>query len=122
MSTTKQRDPRKERFWRRVVQEWRKSGLSVRQFCQLRDLSEASLYAWRRTLQQRDAEAVPTPFVAVRIVPEAIVAAAADADPSSTGLELLLGCGRRLRVGPAFDASTLRRLLTVLDEEGRPCS
>jgi transposase len=121
MSTTKQRDPRKERFWRRVVQEWRKSGLSVRQFCRLRDLSEASLYAWRRTLRQRDAEAAPTPFLPVRIVAEATPAAVADADGLSTGLELLLGNGRRLRVGPGFDASTLRRLLTVLDEEGRPC-
>jgi transposase-like protein len=119
MSTTKQRDPRKERFWRRVVQQWRKSGLSVRQFCRLRDLPEASLYGWRRTLRQRDAEA--TPFLAVRVVPEAATVAATDADGLSTGLEVLLGSGRRLRVGPAFDASTLRRLLTVL-EEGRPCS
>jgi len=120
MSTTKQRDPRKERFWRRVVQQWRDSGLSVRQFCQLRELSEASFYAWRRTLQQRGAQAAPVPFLPVRIVPEPTSAAATDG--LSSDLELLLGNGRRLRVGPAFDASTLRRLLAVLDEEGRPCS
>jgi len=118
MSTTKQRDPRKEQFWRRVVQQWRNSGLSVRQFCQLRDLSEASLYAWRRILQERDAEVRRAPFIPVRIVPDADT----DHDGLSTGLELLLGGGRRLRVGPAFDDATLRRLLTVLEEEGRPCS
>ncbi len=117
MSTTKPRDPRKEQFWRRVVQDWRASGLSVRQFCRLRKLSEQSLYGWRRTLQSRDGEARPTPFIPVRIVPEAVTPAAADA-----GLELLLGNGRRLKIGPAFDAQALRRLLSVLDEEGRPCS
>jgi transposase-like protein len=123
MSTNKQRDPGKERFWRRVVQQWRVSGLSVRQFCQLRELSEPSFYAWRRTLRQRDTEATPTPFLPVRIVPEPTGAAVAvaDADALSIGLELLLDNGRRLCVGPAFDAPTLRRLLTVL-EEGRPCS
>jgi transposase len=117
MSTTKQRDPRKEQFWRKVVQDWRASGLSVCQFCRLRKLSEQSFYGWRRTLQLRDAEAPSTPFIPVRIVPEAVMPTAAN-----TGLELLLVNGRRLQIGPDFDASTLRRLLQVLDEEGRPCS
>jgi transposase len=115
MSTTKPRDPRKERFWRRVMQDWRKGGLSVRQFCRLHKLSEQSFYGWRRTLQLRDPEAPATPFIPVRIVPEAVT-------PAGAGLELLLGNGRRLQIGPAFDPSTLRRLLSVLDEQGRSCS
>lgn len=113
MSTTKQRDPGKERFWRGVLRQWLKSGLSIRQFCRQQQLSEARFYFWRRTLQQRDAETVP--FVPVRVV-----AAAEDADRVGTGLELILAAGRRLRIGPAFDSATLQRLLTVL-EEGRPC-
>jgi transposase-like protein len=119
MSTTKQRDPHKERFWRRVVQQWRKSGLSVCDFCRLRDLPKPSFYAWRRTLKQRDAETAR--FIPVRVVPQATTEPATDADGLNTGLELILGRGQRLRIGPAFDNDTLRRLLTLL-EEGQPCS
>jgi len=118
MSTTKQRDPRKEQFWRRMLRQWRKSGWGIAQFCRQEGLSAASFYAWRRTLAQRDAEAAV--FVPVRVVASP-VDPADDVDNATTGLELVLAAGRRLRIGPAFDAATLRRLLALL-EEGRPCS
>ena len=35
------------------------------------------------------------------------------------GVDIVLGRGRLLRIGPAFDAPTLRRLLALL-EEGQP--
>jgi hypothetical protein len=41
------------------------------------------------------------------------------ADGSAGALELVVGAGRRLRVGPGFDGPTLVRLLALL-EEGRP--
>ncbi|HYV34631.1 MAG TPA: hypothetical protein VE988_02940 [Gemmataceae bacterium] len=81
-------------------------------------MSEASFYAWRRTLQRRLAEAAA--FVPVRVVPPP-AAPAEDTDNATSGLELVLAAGRRLCIGPAFDAATLRRLLSIL-EEGRPCS
>jgi hypothetical protein len=115
MSTSSQQRSSKERFWRRMVRDWRNSGLSVRDFCADKDLTEASFYAWRRTIAERDAEAVR--FVPVRVVPEKQTVATDDG--VGTGLELLLRAGRRLRIGPGFDAATLQRLLTVL-EEGRP--
>jgi transposase len=116
MSTTKQRRSSKERFWRRMVRQWRSSGLSIRDFCDDRDISEPSFYAWRRIIAQRDAE--PAAFVPVQVVAEA-----KQTEPSSqlagSGLELILGAGRVLRVGPGFDGPTLRRLLALL-EEGQP--
>jgi len=51
------RDPAKERHWRRMVRQWRKSGLSVRDFCDWQALSEPCFYAWRRELAKRDREA-----------------------------------------------------------------
>jgi hypothetical protein len=114
MSTTNQRQTSKERFWRRIVRQWRSSGLSVRDFCAAQGLTVPSFYAWRRTIEQRDAEAVR--FVPVQIVSEAEPVEAAAAHGS---LELVLGSGRRLRIGPGFDAPTLQRLLAIL-EEGRP--
>ena len=68
MSTNKERLSSKERFWRRMVRQWRKSGLSVRAFCAERGLSEPSFYAWRRTFAERDATAVP--FVPLTVTPE----------------------------------------------------
>jgi transposase len=112
--STRHREKDKERFWRTMVRQWRKSGLSVRAFCGEQGLAEPSFYSWRRTLAERDAQAVH--FVPVRIAPEP---APVPADASASGLELVLGGGRRLRVAPGFDAATLQRLLAVL-EEGRP--
>jgi hypothetical protein len=34
----------------------------------------------------------------------------------TAGLELVIGSGRIVRVPPGFDAATLRRLLTILEE------
>jgi hypothetical protein len=114
MSTTKQRDPSKEQLWRRILRLWRKSDLSVRDFCRYQGLAEPSFYAWRRTLAQRADQSVH--FVPVQVTP---ASAATTTDACSTGLELVLSGGRRVRIGPAFDDATLRRLLTLL-EEGRP--
>jgi hypothetical protein len=111
MAQGKPRDERKERQWRRWLQEWRASRLSVRTFCERRGLAEQRFYAWRRELERRAGER--TAFVPVEVV-------AATAPAASATLELVLSGGRTLRVAPGFDAATLRQLLAVL-EEGRPC-
>ena len=115
MSTTKQRCSSKERFWRTVVQQWRRSGLSVRPYCAEHGLSEPTFYAWRRTLAEREAAAGR--FVPVRVAAEP--SSQRKSDGSAAALELVLDAGRRLRIGPGFDAPTLQRLLALL-EEGRP--
>ena|ERR1700722_420978 len=109
MAQGKPRDPRKEQQWRRWIHQWQKSGLNVRAFCVRYGLSQPSFYAWRRALQQRDAAT----FVPVHVVPDE------DAAPAPS-IEVVLAGGRTLRVAPGFDALTLRRLLTVL-EEAPPC-
>ena len=127
MSGRGQRDRAKERFWRTVVQQWRRSGLPVRDFCADRQLSEPNFYAWRRTLAERRQEArhrrggdrdrpsASQPvFVPVRVAP--VPAALAQA----ASLEVVLGHSRVVRVPAGFDAATLRQLLAVL-EEAPPC-
>jgi len=111
MSQGKPRDPRKEQFWRRMLRLWQRSGLSVRAFCEQHDLSQPSFYAWRRTLAQRDAQAIA--FVPLEVLAEPFPPAP---ESIATGLELVLTSGRVLRIGPAFDEPTLRRLLAVLQE------
>jgi hypothetical protein len=111
MALGKPRDPRTEQRWRRWIRQWQHSGLSVRAFCARHALAQPSFYAWRRTLQQRAAAA--SPFVPVRVVP--------DAEPDATrSVEVILAGGRRVRVPSGFDPATLRQLLAVL-EEAPPC-
>lgn len=116
MSTNNQRSRSKEQFWRRMVQQCQGSGVSVRAYCEEHGLSEPSFYAWRRILKERDAAAVR--FVPVEVTPEP-AATTTMTNLSEGALELVLGTGRRLRVGPGFDGPTLQRLLAFL-EEGRP--
>lgn len=116
----RQRDGAKERFWRQAIQQWRRSGLSIRAFCIERDLSEPSFYAWRRLIRDRDqhvkkgasradvAPDTPPTFVPVQVV-------AATPAPVAV-IELVLRAGGVVRVPPGFDAATLRQLLAVLEE------
>lgn len=114
----RERGSGKEQFWRDAVRRWDRSKRTVREFCSERGLSEASFYAWRRIIAERDRRAklaatepdeLPT-FVPLRVTP-------AQAPPA---LEVVVGSGRIVRVAPGFDAATLRSLLAVL-EEAPPC-
>src|SRR5262249_18477025 len=106
-----------EEHWRLLIDQWRRSGLSVRAFCDRHDLALPSFYAWRRRLQQgqpsaqgaRGPQAVT--FLPVHIQPEPT-----DHRPP---LELVLAGGRCLRIPPGFDPNALRALLAVLEEP--PC-
>ena len=111
MAPGRARDERKERQWRRRIDQWRVSGLSVRAFCAQHGLAQASFYAWRRVLRRRDAEKAA--FVPVQLV--------AGAGPiQASALEVVLTDGRTVRVAPGFDAATLRQLLAVLDRANAP--
>ena len=102
-----QRDPAKEQYWRELVAQWRASGLSAREFCSLREVTEASFYSWRRELQRRDGQRAPTRT----FVPLKIVAAAA--------VEVRCPSGHVVTVTNA-DRDTLRHLFAALAPEA-PC-
>lgn len=119
MARHRQRDGGKERYWRAMIGQWRRSGQSVRDFCAERGLAEPSFYAWRRTLAERkqpvgraahrDSErgnGQPA-FVPVCVAPAA----------TAKSFEVVLTQGRVVRVPSDFDATTLRQLLAVLEEE-----
>ncbi|MHB1424881.1 MAG: IS66 family insertion sequence element accessory protein TnpA [Gemmataceae bacterium] len=112
MAHGKPRDPRKEQHWRRLIQLWNNSGLTVRAFCAPHHITQTSFYAWRRELQQRDATAFVPVHVATNDQPARVT-------PIPT-IEVVLASGQCVRVTPGFDPATLRQLLAVL-QEGQPC-
>ena len=106
-------DKSKERFWRRVLHRWQRSGLSIRAYCRTHDLAEPSFHFWRRTLAQRDQRraqptpsAGPTRFAPVRLVGDV-----------PAPLEVVCRSGRVVRVGAAFDPATLRAVVAALEEQ-----
>lgn len=56
MAMKHRRDPAKELFWRRMMDLWQDSGLTIRAFCQQRNLTNDSFYFWRAELARRDQE------------------------------------------------------------------
>jgi len=50
------RDPAKEAYWRKLVEQWGGSGQSIRCFCRDHGLSENLFYSWRREIVLRDRE------------------------------------------------------------------
>ena len=108
MARGRERDRGKERYWRHVLRQWQRSGQRVRAFCNAQGLCEASFYAWRRTIQERDGHGWPGD-ARPAFVPVTIATAAAS-------LEVVLADGRVVRVPAGFDAATLRQLLAVLAE------
>jgi transposase-like protein len=130
MARQGERDRDKERFWRRMVRVWRRSGLSIRAFCAEHDLAEPSFYAWRRIVAQRDQESARGRTKPERGDARGVVSASDDTPvfvpvrvidvSTSVPFEVVLERGRVVRVQRGFDAATLRQLLAVLEEE-LPC-
>ena len=113
----KKQDEAKARFWQRAIREAARSGMSIREFCQQRKLSVGQFYWWRsrlketwrrRTMRRAGSAKGAASFALVSSEPGAVDA----------GIELVLGDGRRLRIGRGVDETTLRSVLAVLGAEG----
>ena len=119
------RSPEKEAYWRKMVREQRRSGMTVRQFCKDHGLSEASFFSWQRELALRDQQAagttengssssrkkqaVPPPMNAAAFIPLRLSGASA--------LELVHPRGHVLRIPSGFDRDCLGKVLQLLDRE-----
>jgi len=103
----------------RLVFEFERSGLRRQAFCAQHGLSVAALDKYRRrcrTLGHPRTEPQPEPN---RILPVEFVNSAAPFRSSAAGsciaLWVELANGRRIEVAHGFDASTLARLVSVLE-------
>jgi transposase-like protein len=110
-----------------MVRCWKRSGLTIRDFCACEGLSEASFYVWRRELIRRDEKSIPAAscgatnapaFLPVQVVADVTAGTAADSQECGC-LEVQLPTGVRLRVPSGFDRRTLTDVLVAL--EARPC-
>lgn len=105
----------REPHWRLVISRWRRSGLSVREFCRSEGVSEPSFYVWRRKLEAPKAETSRgsdgPAFLPVQVVADTLAPA------PTAGIEVVLTNGRCVRVAPGFDSRTLVRLVALLEAD-----
>ena len=100
----------------RLVLEFERSGLSRRAFCAQHGLSVPSLDQYRKRCRDVMSSSAMTKAAANRILPVEFVDAEVSAAESSRPLRVELANGRRIEVLPGFDASTLERLVAVLEK------
>lgn len=112
--------------WARLVERWKRSGLSAGEFGAKVGVDAHSLHWWRWSLRKRGAmgdaptaptEAVPA-FLPVHVVEAALPREAAP--PARSGVEIVVDERHVVRVSPGFDEETLLRVLGLLrDAESR---
>ncbi len=105
-----QQDPAKEAYWRKVLQRFATSGLSVREFCRREQLTESQFYAWRRTIGERDDTGGSQPAFVPAVVTKEMVR------ESSIAVELVGGCV--LRFSGSMATEQLADLVIALQSRG----
>src|SRR5437016_13011709 len=91
-------------FWIELIGKQKRSGQSVRAFCQGQGVSQPSFYYWRQQLGGE--KKGPVKF--------ALVETGRSGSGADRGVELELAGGVRLHVQPGAEAATLRMVLAVL--------
>jgi transposase len=111
MSKAKKTDTDQRQFWQMVLETFKSSGLSVRQFCKQEGLTEASFYSWRKRLNNPQKSDIknelpqPEPFIQVSM-PTA----------KSGVLELVLVSGHTLRIPSDIDSVFLTGVLSAVKQ------
>jgi hypothetical protein len=104
MAATRER----EGTWRERIRRWEQSGLGRKEFAEREGVHPSTLGWWRCELARRDG-GQDRPVVALTRVTVTPTVATAP-------LEVLVHGGAIVRVPTGFDAATLERLLSVLEE------
>jgi hypothetical protein len=114
-----ERDPKRERFWRKVLARRARSGLTISEFCAQEGLVATTYQHWRREITRRDA---PRPAALSKrrrrsLVPAFVPVAVAESAPGTMyPAEILMPTGITLRLGASIDRRTLSTLLEALRE------
>ena len=114
MGREKRESHDRERYWRGVLERWRRSGISIRAFCREEGVSEFSFYRWRKRFGAEEREGPR--FVAVELVDSKVLEGTGEG--SASGVELVLASGQVVRVFRGFDKETLCRVVEVLEGMG----
>lgn len=122
------RDLALERAWRGRLQEFEKSGLTVREFCEREGLVGHQLTWWRRELKRRSDDSAPEQRRTTKGRPRKTRPAGratemqfmpVQLEPASNGqprVEIILDQPPRIAVSPGCDTNLLREVIRVLEQ------
>lgn len=114
------RSAEKEEFWRLVLDEHQRSGLTARAFCEQQGVSAPSFYAWRRKLLAVDSRSRQNPtdgpnrMVPVNIVDTTRRRSDHDGTVAAGWIEIVTPAGFTLRVDPAMLPQRIAALLDLI--------
>ena len=97
----------------RLVSEYKRSGLSRKDFCAAHGLSMHTLDAWRRRVAGSRQELVPVDFVERGAQQQGSMQTGSM--EQRTQFRIMLSHGLYIEVESGFDAAELRRLIAALD-------
>jgi hypothetical protein len=61
-------------FWHQVLEDWKRSGLSITEFCRQRNLKTVTFHRWKSLFQKANPPASSTTtFLPITLVPETLV-------------------------------------------------
>jgi hypothetical protein len=119
MSGLRKRDVAKERRWRGLLAQQKRSGLTVRAFCDREGHTESSFQWWRGEIARRDQEPIPSEPPAgaksVRTAPAFLPVKLSQPLVLEERIEIVMPSGLLVRIG----CEQLTRVLDVL--ESRSC-
>lgn len=137
----RRRDSKKRAFWRRMIRDQARAGLSVRAWCRKQDLSEPAFYWWRRRIARVGTDpATPAPSAEFTFERSegrqgpAFVAVQLAAENDAAPIEIVLPGDQRVRLRGRVDRQMLVDVLAALNRcvnpsddragsraESRPC-
>jgi len=106
----RKRRKRSRAEWKELVAAWRASGLSQQEFAKEKGLASTTLSWWACRLRREGGDPAPS------LVPVEVVREDAAEPVGAAPLRVELSRGRTIVVPPDFDAPTLRRLVTTLED------
>jgi transposase-like protein len=110
-------DTAKQSRWLELIRRWQRSQTTIREFCELHHVNEASFFSWRRVLRERGLLDEPTmPSKNSAAAPAFVKLTTVGAESTVSPIELVLNQKRLLRLRPGFDADMLLELVRLLEE------
>lgn len=103
-NTKEEKRAARAEYWRELITEQKRSGVSVQRFCEDRGLTEQSFYVWRKRLKKE----APMQFALVQ------TGSIGPTGGGEAALEVVLKTGERLRIGAGVNVAALRLVLEAL--------
>lgn len=116
-----ERDPIKERYWRKVLADWHASGMFAKEFCIANNIHYNNFINWRKRIPERDDEIAQEResletvcFAPVRVVGAERSNENLAGDKSTTALEVALPNGIVLRLSSTCPMKLVSDVVSLL--------